>query len=195
MLATVPMLAGCLVDSLNTPSCFAWRQTGGCSAAGPREPCNDQSCSASIGSGLSGDCDCGDGRIALECGHAPTTCATLCRAGTPTSECVSWRQTGASRADGPREPLNDRPCDTWIPADFSGFCECRGRNVPFGSQHSPFTCGAVCAGASVVLGQSCRGNNSSGGGGGGGGCSADSDCGRCQRCERSTGRCISRLTC
>lgn len=30
---------------------------------------------------------------------------------------------------------------------------------------------------------------------GGGGCSADSDCGSCQRCERSMGNCIARLTC
>lgn len=28
-----------------------------------------------------------------------------------------------------------------------------------------------------------------------GGCTADSDCGNCERCERSSGRCISRLSC
>jgi hypothetical protein len=27
------------------------------------------------------------------------------------------------------------------------------------------------------------------------GCTADADCGRCQRCERSTGNCVSRLSC
>jgi hypothetical protein len=31
--------------------------------------------------------------------------------------------------------------------------------------------------------------------GGDEGCTADSDCGSCQRCERSSGRCIARLTC
>lgn len=35
----------------------------------------------------------------------------------------------------------------------------------------------------------------SGSGGGDDGCTADSDCGSCQRCERSSGRCIARLTC
>ena len=33
------------------------------------------------------------------------------------------------------------------------------------------------------------------GGGDGGGCTADADCGQCERCERSTGNCIARLSC
>lgn len=32
-------------------------------------------------------------------------------------------------------------------------------------------------------------------GGGNDGCTADSDCGSCERCERSSGRCIARLSC
>jgi hypothetical protein len=30
---------------------------------------------------------------------------------------------------------------------------------------------------------------------GGGGCTANSDCGTCQRCELSTGRCVAKVTC
>jgi hypothetical protein len=35
----------------------------------------------------------------------------------------------------------------------------------------------------------------SGSSGGHGGCTADSDCGSCQRCEQSTGKCLTKLTC
>ncbi len=34
-----------------------------------------------------------------------------------------------------------------------------------------------------------------GGGSSGGGCTADVDCGECRRCERSTGRCLTKTTC
>jgi hypothetical protein len=34
-----------------------------------------------------------------------------------------------------------------------------------------------------------------GGGGGSGGCTADADCGHCERCERSTGKCLTKAGC
>jgi hypothetical protein len=34
-----------------------------------------------------------------------------------------------------------------------------------------------------------------GGPGPGEGCTADADCGSCERCERSTGNCVARLSC
>merc|ERR1712232_1436168 len=37
----------------------AWRQTGGCTAQGPREPGNDKPCNAMIEAGSSGYCECG----------------------------------------------------------------------------------------------------------------------------------------
>jgi hypothetical protein len=40
-----------------------------------------------------------------------------------------------------------------------------------------------------------RGAPSGGGGDDGDGCTADVDCGSCERCERTTGTCIARLTC
>lgn len=39
------------------------------------------------------------------------------------------------------------------------------------------------------------GVNHGGGGSSSGGCTADSDCGRCRRCQRSNGSCVARLTC
>lgn len=51
---------------------------------------------------------------------------------------------------------------------------------------------------SAVLWQSTPGEldaAGSSGGGSSGGCTADADCGSCERCERSTGNCIARLSC
>eukprot|EP00913_Durusdinium_trenchii_P030521 g28590.t1 len=42
--------------------CIMWRQTGGCSADGAREPGRDQPCRALIDSRSSGYCECGGGR-------------------------------------------------------------------------------------------------------------------------------------
>jgi DnaJ-class molecular chaperone len=43
-------------------TCIGWRQTGGCSADGAREPDNDKDCSAMIAPGSSGFCECGGER-------------------------------------------------------------------------------------------------------------------------------------
>eukprot|EP00438_Fugacium_kawagutii_P011555 Skav235009 [mRNA] locus=scaffold276:129481:138130:+ [translate_table: standard] len=71
--------------------CVGWRQTGGCSADGPREPnrdrdteCKDQPCRALIDSRSSGYCECGGGRIIRKpgCAHGewaePFTCSDEC---------------------------------------------------------------------------------------------------------------------
>jgi hypothetical protein len=187
---------GCGGDSAGKPTqgCIAWRQTGQCKGDGPAEPCNDKSCSTNIPADSSGYCECADGRhVAFDCQHPALTCEQQCGAAIVSSgQCVSWRQTGQSRADGPREPANDKSCESWIAPDWSGLCECAGKTVPFDSKHPPFACATVCAGIPVAT-VSCQ--SGGGGGGGSGGCTADSDCSRCERCERSTGRCISRLSC
>jgi hypothetical protein len=63
-----------------------WRQTGQCSATGPREPQNDEPCSVPIGSGSSGYCECptADGAAAdvgTNCSHGQATCDYVCSAG------------------------------------------------------------------------------------------------------------------
>ncbi len=63
-----------------------WRQTGQCSATGPREPQNDEPCSVPIGSGSSGYCECptADGAVAdvgTNCSHGQATCDYVCSAG------------------------------------------------------------------------------------------------------------------
>ena len=42
-------------------SCQGWRQTGNCSADGPREEARDLPCEASVAAGISGFCECGAG--------------------------------------------------------------------------------------------------------------------------------------
>jgi len=43
--------------------CVSWRQTGGCSSDGAREPAQDKSCDDEIHPRMSGYCECGGGRI------------------------------------------------------------------------------------------------------------------------------------
>lgn len=67
-------------------TCLGWKQTGGCSADGAREPANDKSCDATIHPGSSGYCECGGGRIVKKPGCAAGewsesfTCADECSA-------------------------------------------------------------------------------------------------------------------
>ena len=64
--------------------CDGWRQTGNCSADGPREPALDLGCGAVIPVGASGYCECGGGsrrvarppKCALDVG--PTSCTDEC---------------------------------------------------------------------------------------------------------------------
>lgn len=68
--------------------CVGWRQTGGCSADGNREPHQDKPCDATIDATMSGFCECGDGRRIRKpgCQHGefmePFTCKAEC-AGEP----------------------------------------------------------------------------------------------------------------
>ena len=69
-------------------SCQGWRQTGGCSPDGPREPDGDRPCDEPIRQGNSGYCQCGDGsgRSKAEeeragyvtCQHSAFTCRETC---------------------------------------------------------------------------------------------------------------------
>jgi hypothetical protein len=45
------------------------------------------------------------------------------------STCVAWRQTGACRASGRREPMKDKNCSALIDHSASGFCECKGKRI------------------------------------------------------------------
>lgn len=66
--------------------CISWRQTGGCSAEGTREPEKDQNCDAEISPRMSGFCECGGGRIVRKpgCDHGefadPFKCKDVCAA-------------------------------------------------------------------------------------------------------------------
>lgn len=68
----------------------------------------------------------------------------------PALKCTSWRQTGNCDPNGPREPQNDKSCDTLIGGDHSpsGYCECEGGVKRQLTDCSPvsFTCTDVCAG-------------------------------------------------
>lgn len=50
------------------------------------------------------------------------------------SSCIKWRQTGKCKADGPREPNQDKDCGIIIPGKDSGFCECAAGNADHTSQ-------------------------------------------------------------
>jgi hypothetical protein len=60
-------------------TCLGWRKTGGCDPDGTREKEEDQDCSATIESKLSGFCECADGaRKKFACGHDVITCKSAC---------------------------------------------------------------------------------------------------------------------
>ena len=68
-------------DSISVPQkCVSWRQTGGCSPTGGREPDQDKTCDQWITGKDSGYCECADGRkVSLSgCGHGGFTCADQC---------------------------------------------------------------------------------------------------------------------
>lgn len=139
-------------------ACASWRQTGACSAMGPREPGNDKSCDFSIERGWSGFCECaGGGVVGADCGHAVNNCYTVCSQlswSAPTmypppqagGACLAWRQTGACRAIGPREPSNDKSCSASIEPGWSGFCECAsGAQIGADCGHPLLSCAQACA--------------------------------------------------
>lgn len=140
-------------------ACVGWRQTGGCSAKGDREPSNDKACDVDIESGWSGFCECVGGVVGVGCNHPQNNCANVCRQALwseapppppvrPGSACVSWRQTGGCSATGPREPSNDKSCDARIESGWSGYCECEGGGrVGLDCNHSRGTCAQACRAA------------------------------------------------
>ena len=82
------LAAGGAAHGAEDLDCVGWRQTGGCSAAGVREPALDAACDHEIARGASGFCECrerGSGRavqVALAgCGHEPFTCEDMCAKG------------------------------------------------------------------------------------------------------------------
>jgi alpha 1,2-mannosyltransferase len=60
--------------------CVSWRQTGGCTPAGPREPAHDQRCGEDVSGPTSGYCECEGGATTshVTCQHAPFTCLERC---------------------------------------------------------------------------------------------------------------------
>ena len=75
---TANILGECLIK------CCGWRQTGGCSPDGPREPNLDKPCSSTIADGSSGYCECRHGRKMLEknCEKGDySTCDEACTVG------------------------------------------------------------------------------------------------------------------
>eukprot|EP00928_Gymnodinium_smaydae_P028087 TRINITY_DN21518_c0_g1_i1.p1 TRINITY_DN21518_c0_g1~~TRINITY_DN21518_c0_g1_i1.p1 ORF type:complete len:485 (-),score=115.63 TRINITY_DN21518_c0_g1_i1:406-1860(-) len=132
--------------------CVRWRQTGGCSADGPREPHGDKPCGEQVESGNSGYCECGGGHRARlsKCDHRPFSCETECLQ-LRRYKCVAWRQTGGCSADGEREPHNDKACEENIDARASGYCECgdgrlvRKPGCDVGDMYEPFSCRDECA--------------------------------------------------
>jgi len=62
-------------------------------------------------------------------------------------QCVKWRRTLNCEPTGPRDQLQDLPCDATIEADVSGFCECESMQLTkaVGCGHTPFTCAEECA--------------------------------------------------
>lgn len=72
-------------DKLIKPDsvCISWRQTGGCSPSGNREPHGDRGCQYSVPPGASGFCECEKGRKVAEvgCGHEHFTCFDMCLSG------------------------------------------------------------------------------------------------------------------
>ncbi len=138
-------------------ACLGWRQTGACSAKGPREPDNDKACDADIDSGSSGFCECVGGLVGADCGHPRNNCRNICRqalrfeapppppARRPSAACVGWRQTGGCSATGPREPGNDKGCNVRIESGWSGYCECAGGGrIGADCDHPLGTCAQTC---------------------------------------------------
>eukprot|EP01048_Picozoa_sp_COSAG05_P011205 COSAG05_NODE_1041_length_6067_cov_116.470845_5_plen_416_part_00 len=65
-------------------TCVSWRQTGGCTADGPREPDADKSCDTEIWKVWSGFCECSWGNhmtVGGNCRHFKFTCNEACAGG------------------------------------------------------------------------------------------------------------------
>lgn len=64
----------------NDADCVGWRQTGGCTHAGQREPRSDRRCTETVPDDASGYCECKGGVRTAEsgCKHDSFTCADKC---------------------------------------------------------------------------------------------------------------------
>jgi hypothetical protein len=60
--------------------CVAFRRTAGCDPEGSREHMGDLNCTDTVPDGVSGYCECTEGRTAahVECAHAGLRCADVC---------------------------------------------------------------------------------------------------------------------
>ena len=78
-----------------------WKQTGGCSPSGRREPQLDRPCNGMVPAGASGYCVCSDGTRAAEsgCSHKSFRCRDKCSA----------PRAGASNEERPAGQRNDAP--------------------------------------------------------------------------------------
>ena len=75
-----------VLDQKSQAPC-SWRQTGGCTPSGQREPSNDRPCDVTILTGHSGFCDCNgngvydaDSEQGYDCASTPGTCSAVCQA-------------------------------------------------------------------------------------------------------------------
>ena len=73
-------VVSCIAVTSAKPGCVRWRQTGGCSPDGPREPGGDRGCKSTVPPGASGFCECENGRRAgfSTCDHEGFTCYDVC---------------------------------------------------------------------------------------------------------------------
>ena len=74
------------------PGCKGWRMTSGCSPLGPPEPTLDLHCQKQVPPGVSGYCECSDGRIVHESTCARTvsfTCEKECQSGPPETKALA----------------------------------------------------------------------------------------------------------
>jgi hypothetical protein len=80
--------------------CVSWRQTGGCTPNGSREPEHDLGCARLVRGATSGYCECEGGRRANEvgCFHKEFTCDLVCR-GVREWQLPAWGQDPLSVAD------------------------------------------------------------------------------------------------
>jgi hypothetical protein len=93
-------------------------------------------------------------------------------------DCEGWKQTGECRANGPREPWNDKGCAALIPSEHSGWCECSYGVVNADCGHGAATCDEACEAGRFPEGSGSAYE-----------CLFDTDCGFDGRCDSITGKC------
>ena len=125
-------------------SCRGWKQTGGCSATGPRENTSDLACDVRVPTQASGYCECADGTRRAEsgCKHASFTCEEEC---SKVVRCIGWRGTANCDPHNGAKMNTLLSCTTIVPMQVSGYCECStGKVAMSGCDHDLFTCEDMC---------------------------------------------------